>query len=109
MMIIASWILAVASGWRPIACMAPLPIMPRPMPEPMAATPMPSGSAKPSAVWKSMSLLLRLVSVMRRLLVPVTVIVVRKHEEEVNRAEHREHERLDGAHHQGQEHERQVE
>src|SRR5512139_3589359 len=106
MMIIAVCSLAMASGWRPIACRAPLPIMPRPMPEPTAARPMPSGIAKDSAKRKSMGLLLGfLVMVLRFRLVPV---VVRQHEEEVDRAEDAEDERLDEAGQEREEQEREV-
>src|SRR5437773_1895523 len=108
MMIMLSWIFAVASGWRPIACIAPLPIPPRPIPEPIAAIPMPIGRPRPRAAWKSIvTPPLGLVGVLRLPLVPV--IVVRQHEEEVDRAEHREHQRLERAGEQRQEHERQLE
>src|SRR5439155_20698966 len=112
MMIMASWILAVASGWRPIACMAPLPMPPSPMPEPMAASPIPTGRPHPSAEWKSIVILLAgLVGVLRlrvafRL---IPVVIVRQHEEEVDRAENREHQRLQRAGEQRQEQERQLE
>src|SRR5262245_30049775 len=109
MMIMLSWILPVASGWRPIACMAPLPMPPRPIPEPIAAMPMPIGSPSPSAAWKSIVLppwVLVGVGVLRLLL--VRVIVVRQHEEEVDGAEHREHQRLQRAGEERQEQERQL-
>src|SRR5262249_44500230 len=109
MMIMLSWILPVASGWRPIACIAPLPMPPRPMPEPIARMPMPIGSPRPSAAWKSIvDLLLRLVGVLRRPLVPL-IFMVRQHEEDVDGAEHREHQRLEGAGEERQEHERELE
>src|SRR6185436_7600709 len=97
MMIMASWILAVASGWRPMACMAPWPIRPSPMPEPMAATPMPSGSPSASAACISIgeSSFGFLVSVVRSLFMPVLVVMlVRQHEEDVDRAENGEDHRL---------------
>src|SRR5512144_124385 len=96
MMIMASWIFAVASGWRPMACMAPWPIRPRPMPEPMAATPMPRGRPRDSAACRSIE---RppggLVGVLRIPLVPVLVVMlVRQHEEDVDGAENGEDECL---------------
>src|SRR5512144_1691109 len=99
MMIMASWIFAVASGWRPMACMAPWPIRPRPMPEPMAATPMPRGRPRDSAACRSMGIPPGgLVGVLRTRLVPVLVVMlVRQHEEDVDRTEDREHHRLQGA------------
>src|SRR6185503_2550899 len=107
MMIMLSWIFAVASGCRPIACMAPLPMPPSPIPEPMAAMPMPIGSPIPSAAWKSIASSLGLVGVSRFRL--VSVLFVREHEEEVDGAENREHERLERAGEQRQEQERKVE
>src|SRR2546422_10441962 len=108
MMIIASWILAVASGWRPIACMAPLPMPPSPMPEPMAASPMPTGRPHPSAEWKSIVILLvGLVSVLRLLLMPM--VIVRQHEEEVDRTQDCEHQRLQETREQDEGHEDQLE
>src|SRR5881396_1036815 len=108
MMIMLSWIFAVASGWRPIACMAPLPMPPSPIPEPIAAMPMPMGRPRPSAAWKSIVLPPSgLVGVLRFPL--MRVLVVRQHEEDVDRAQHREHERLQGAREKRQEHERKLE
>src|SRR6267378_8692102 len=98
MMIMLSWILPVASGWRPIACMAPLPMPPSPIPEPIAAMPMPIGRPRPSAAWKSIVMppwVLVCVGLLRLRL--RRVIVVRQHEEEVDRAQHREHQRLQRA------------
>src|SRR5881409_666077 len=106
-MIMASWMRAVASGCRPIACMAPLPMPPSPIPEPIAAIPMPIGRPRPSAAWKSMVVPPWLVSALRLPL--VRVLVVRQHEEEVDRAEDGEHERLQGAREQRQEQERKLE
>src|SRR5215467_12421080 len=99
MMIMASWILPVASGWRPIACIAPWPIRPRPMPEPIAATPMPRGRPSASAACRSMErppLAAGLLRPEYGLLVNVVLIVmlVRQHEQDVDRAEDREHHRL---------------
>src|SRR6266436_2220498 len=109
MMIMLSWILPVASGWRPIACIAPLPMPPRPIPEPIAAMPMPIGSPSPSAAWKSIvwpPLVLVCVGGLRLPL--VRVIVVRQHEEEVDRAQHREHQRLQRAGEKRKEQERNL-
>src|SRR5262245_43226337 len=111
MMIMASWILAVASGWRPIACMAPWPIRPRPMPEPIAAMPIPSGRPSDNAAWRSMERppVWVSVSVLRTRLVPVPVVMlVREHEEDVDGAEHREHHRLERAAEQRQRVEQHV-
>src|ERR1041385_4919028 len=96
MMIMASWILPVASGWRPIACMAPWPIRPRPMPEPMAAMPIPMGRPRDSAACRSIEIPPGgLVGVLRIPLVPVLVVMlVRQHEEDVDGAENGEHQRL---------------
>src|SRR6266481_1539720 len=95
-MIMLIWILPVASGCRPIACIAPWPIRPRPMPEPMAAMPMPSGRPSAKAAWNVMGyLLLWSVGVLRLPLVPA--LFVGQHEEDVDRAEHGEDERLENA------------
>src|SRR5262245_48446518 len=98
MMIMASWIFAVASGWRPIACMAPSPMPPRPMPEPMAAMPMPRGRPSASADCRFMSDLLVSVGVPYfRLSRVLFVMLVRKHEEDVDGTENGEHQRLQDA------------
>src|SRR5262249_19185048 len=100
MMIIASWMRAVASGWRPIACIAPWPIRPRPMPEPIAAMPMPRGRPSASAACMSMERPppIGSVSVLRGLSMPVLVVMlVRQHEEDVDGAENGEHHRLQRA------------
>src|SRR5438477_3674226 len=108
MMIMASWMRAVASGCRPIACIAPWPIRPRPMPEPIAAMPMPSGRPSASAAWKFMgSSWVGLERALRHLL--VLVIVVREHEEDVDRAEHGEDQGLERAGEQCQEQEGKLE
>src|SRR5262245_64551017 len=106
-MIMLIWILPVASGCRAIPCMAPWPIRPRPIPEPMAAMPMPIGSPSARAAWKFMVLLLGWsVSVLR---LPLVMLVVRQHEEDVNRGQNREHERLQRAGEQCQRVEDRVE
>src|SRR5262252_4658624 len=95
-MIMLIWILPVASGCRAMPCMAPWPIRPRPIPEPIAAMPMPIGSPSARAAWKFMGLLLGWsVSVLRLPL--VLVFVVREHEEDVDGGENGEHERLQRA------------
>src|SRR5436190_24068782 len=99
MMIMASWMRAVASGWRPIACMAPSPMPPRPMPEPMAAMPMPRGRPRASAACKFMGRPPSgSVGALHVPLVPVLVVVlVRQHEEDVDGAEDGEDQRLERA------------
>src|SRR6266571_796009 len=100
MMIMASWILAVASGWRPIACMAPLPMPPRPMPEPMAASPIPMGRPSDSAACRSMVTTSCVGSVSVRYGFPMPVLVavfVRQHEEDVDGTEDGEHHGLQRA------------
>src|ERR1041385_1320633 len=89
---------AAAWGWRPIACIAPWPIRPRPMPEPIAATPMPMGRPSESAACRSMNQPPGLVGVLRTRLVPVLVVtLVRQHEEDVDRGQNREHHGLQRA------------
>src|SRR5262245_25481704 len=106
-MIMLIWILPVASGCRAIPCIAPEPIRPSPMPEPIAAMPMPIGSPSARAAWKFMGLLLGWsVSVLRLPL--VLVVVVRQHEEDVDRGENGEHERLQRAGEQRQRVENRV-
>src|SRR5690348_10996292 len=81
---------------------------PRPMPEPMAAMPMPSGSPSARAAWKFMMTSPPLGSVSVRRLPLVLVRLVRQHEEEVNRAENHEHRGLQRAREQRQQQERQL-
>src|SRR5437016_7480411 len=100
----AVWILAAASGWRPIASSPPLPVSPRPMPEPMAARPIASGSAYASAVGKfGKPIDVLLVSVLQvggalrtvcGVRIARVVLVVRQHHHDVDGAEQREHEAL---------------
>src|SRR5947207_1402390 len=110
MMIMASWILPVASGWRPMACMAPWPIRPSPMPEPTAAMPMPMGRPRDSAACRSTEIPPGgLVGVLRTRLVAALVVVLgRQDEENVDGAEDGEYHGLQGASEQGQREEQRV-
>src|SRR5262249_46646014 len=87
--------------------MAPCPMPPSPMPEPIAASPIPTGSPRPSAAWKPIVMPPCLVRVLRVALVPVGF--VRQHEEDVDRAEDHEHHGLERAGEQRQYQERQLE
>src|SRR6266571_9480662 len=95
MMIMLSWIFPVASGCRPIAVIAPLPMPPRPMPDPIAAMPMPIGSPRPSAAWKSIAIPPWLVGVLHFPL--VLRFVVRQDEGGAEDARDREHDGLERA------------